>query len=151
MSAFVERLSTAAAGVVVVIVVFQLTVTAHVLVAVIDLAITTSMCRLLVNRGPAASRIRAVRLLANTVVWTAYVGGGVVPQCATAADVVSHQGVDSTCATRAASRVVNSAVTAAGVSTVRQWTNAAAVDRTARCTDHNATRDKGIYPKLSLR
>jgi len=154
VSAFVERLTAAAAGIAAVILVFQLTVAAHVLVAVVDLAITTSLRRLLVNRGPAASGMRAVRLVANAVVRTAYVVGGVVRQCATAAGVVSHQRVDTAAATLAASAVVNDVtVTAAGVWTVRQRANAvcviAAVDRTGRCTDYNTTRDKGIYPKLS--
>ena len=152
VSAFVERLTAAAAGVAAVILVFQLTVAAHVLVAVVDLAITTSVRRLLVDRRPAASGMRAVRLVANAVVRTADVVGGVVRQCATAAAVVSHQRVDTAAATLAASRVVNVTVTAAGVRTVRQWTNAVcvigAVDRTGRCTDHNATRDKDI--KVSL-
>lgn len=154
VSTFVERLTTAASGVAAVVLVLQFAVAAHVLVAVIDFAVTTAVRRVLVDRGAAAGRVRAVRLVSDAVVRTAYVVGGIVRQCATAAGVVCHQGVDTAAAALAAPPVVNVAVTAAGVRTVRQWTNAvrliAANHRAGRCTDHNAIRDKGIYPKMSL-
>ena len=67
VSAFVERLTTAASGVAAVVLVLQFAVAAHVLVAVIDFITTASVRRVLVNYGPTTVGM-IVRHVADNVV-----------------------------------------------------------------------------------